>query len=62
MTDDPDEIITLAYCPGCEQETFPKDAANVHDLGTQLHCPRCGTRLSADSLYDYVDIRTVDYE
>jgi len=59
MTDGPDEIITVAYCPACEQLTIPTD---LDDEGDRLRCQRCGMRLSAGDFYDYADLRVVDYD
>jgi hypothetical protein len=62
--DDPDEIITVLLCRGCDQLSFPGDLVPATDngRGSQLRCPRCGTIANAESFFDYVDIRTVDYE
>lgn len=60
----PDELITVAYCPGCETITPLGQIANVSEPGSQHKavCPKCKTRLTAESFYDYVDKRTVNYE
>jgi hypothetical protein len=59
----PPEIVTLAYCPGCEQFSLPGDCANVTDApSSQLWCPRCGTRINAEHVHGYADIRVVEYE
>lgn len=68
MTDEhetPNEIVTLYYCHGCEMVNVAGNAergGHVSDgTGDQLECGRCSTRLNADSFYDYVDMRVVDY-
>lgn len=66
MIDEPDEVLTLYHCKGCEMVGVAGDVEQFghpsDDTGDQLQCPRCGTRLNAESFYDYVDIRKVDYE
>jgi len=65
MSDEPDEILTVANCPGCEQPTLAGDLEAPSPGGTtggQLVCPRCGTRIDAGMFYDYVDVRVVEYE
>lgn len=65
-TEKPDEIVTLYHCRGCEMASMAGDvvpSGHVSDgSGDQLQCGRCGTRLNADSFFDYVDVRVVDYE
>jgi hypothetical protein len=62
-TDDPDEIITVAHCRGCEQLSFAADLREAGDSpSTRLSCPRCGTIIRAEDYFDYVDIRVVEYE
>jgi hypothetical protein len=63
-TEEPDELITLAYCPGCETLALPADLISKKDgysEQSQLSCPRCGTRVSADNYYDYVEFTMTDY-
>ena len=61
--DDPDEVVTVAYCPGCEQLSFPADLAESDTIASdQLCCARCGTKIAAADFFDYVDMRVVDYE
>jgi len=57
--DEPDEIVTLAYCPACQVLSVPADCN--HD-GEHIRCQRCDEPLSADDFYDYADLRVVDYE
>ena len=59
MTDGPDEIVTIAYCPACETPEFP---SGLEEDGERVRCPRCGMAVSAEDFYDYADIRVVDYE
>ena len=59
MTDGPDEIVTIAYCPACAVLSVPADLD--HD-GDRARCHRCGMAISADDYYDYADLRVVDYE
>lgn len=62
-TDDPDELVTVARCPGCEQLSFPADLQENHEVAsTQVCCPRCGTKIAGVDFYDYVDYRVVEYE
>ena len=64
-TDTPDEVITLVYCPGCEQLSLAGDVEPVghptEGSGDQLGCPRCGARLNSESFFDYCDMQVVDY-
>ena len=55
----PDEIVTIAYCRACEQMAVPTD---LDDSGDHLRCHRCGMKLSAADLYDYADLRVVEYD
>jgi len=61
----PDELLTVAYCPGCELVSLAGDCKTgdhpQDGTGDQLFCPRCGTRLSADHFHDYVDKGVVDH-
>jgi hypothetical protein len=61
-TNEPDEIITVAHCRGCEQLSFPGD---LDQCGTgpsdQVSCPRCGTKIAARDFFDYVEYRVVEY-
>jgi len=65
LTDDPDEIVTLAYCYGCEQMSLAGDLETRSPGGTtgdQLVCPRCSVRINAEMFHDYADLDVVDYE
>jgi hypothetical protein len=68
MTDDtyPNEIVTVAYCPGCELLSLAGDLKSsgntTLEMGHNLECPRCGTQINAEHFFDYVDIRVVEYE
>jgi uncharacterized paraquat-inducible protein A len=59
MTDDPDEVVTLAYCPACEVLSVPAD---LDYDGDRARCHRCGMAISADDYYDYADLRVVEYD
>jgi hypothetical protein len=62
-TDDPDEIITVAHCRGCEQLSFAADLREAGETpSTKLCCPRCGTVVRGDDYFDYADMRVVEYE
>jgi hypothetical protein len=69
MTDEPphnepDEIVTLAHCPGCEQLTLPADLTDGARDGPsdQLFCSRCGTRVNAESFHDYANLEVATYD
>ena len=61
----PEEVLTLVYCRGCEMSSLAGDVKpSGHcsdDTGHQLECPRCNSRLNAESFHDYVDMRVVNY-
>jgi len=56
---EPDEIVTIAHCRACEQPAVPTD---LDDSGAKLRCHRCGMKIKAGDLYDYADLRVVEYE
>lgn len=64
MTDEPDEVITVVQCVGCEGLSFPADleGGDVDKSLSQLYCPRCGTQIKEECFSAYVDLRVVDYE
>jgi len=53
MTETPDEIYTMLYCPACERPSFPGGGCIAID---HLQCPRCTTQLSAEHVHDYVSM------
>ena len=57
--DEPDEIVTLAYCPACEVLSVPAD---LEADGPQICCQRCDEPLNANDFYDYADLRVVEYD
>lgn len=63
---EPDELLTVVCCPGCEQHSLAGDVvlAGAPDDGTvdQLACPRCGTRVGAAHFHDYASLEVADYE
>jgi len=65
MNPTPDEVLTLFHCPGCEVNGLIGDAEpREHpdeNMGDQLKCHRCGAGLSAQHIYDYVDVQVVEY-
>jgi len=58
-TDDPDDVVTLLYCPGCEMFSLAGDVVPAghpsDDTGDQLECPRCEVRLNAGAFHDYIN-------
>lgn len=56
---EPDEIVTIAYCPACEQLAIPTD---LEKDGEKFRCQRCGMKMSAGDFYDYADLRVVEYD
>ena len=56
--DDPDEIITVAYCSRCENLM---QAGRIQEAQGKPRCPWCASILNAEDFYDYCDIRVVDY-
>lgn len=60
MTEPPhtDERIQAFRCIGCEKLSLIGD--RERDLHQRLMCPRCGTRVTAASIHDYVLSEVVD--
>lgn len=58
----PPEVVTLLYCHGCERLSPAGDAQTYKSDPDSLSCPRCGTKLAADSFHDYADLEVADYE
>ena len=48
----PDERIQAVRCIGCERLSLVGDCR--HDDHKRLQCPRCGTRVPAYAIHDYV--------
>lgn len=60
---EPDERITVAKCRGCERLSISGALiAGDSERPDQLLCPRCGTVISSECFFDFVDARVVSDE
>jgi len=63
---EPDELLTIYHCPGCEVNAMAaKTKVMLHeprDKGDQLCCGVCGTRLCAEDFHDYVNKEVSHYD
>jgi len=62
---EPEEVYTVVYCRACEMVSLAGDVTRQNHTadktGDQLGCPRCDSRLNAESFYDFVDIQATNY-